>query len=75
MKPFCKLAHQNLTRVVTISLGITHLIRTQIFRKINISCLLIFRRTFVYQGIKVSAFSGNFAYELRGGSFIIKHLK
>ena len=51
MKPFCKLT-QNLTRAVTnISLGIIHLIRTQIFRKTSISCPVIFKHTCVYQGV------------------------
>ena len=42
--------------------GVIHLVRTQLFRKTNISYPLICTRTCAYQGVRNVSFSGNFAY-------------
>ena len=47
-----------------IVLGITHFVRTQNFRKTNISYPLMRTRTCVYQGVRNVSFSENFAYVL-----------
>ena len=50
--------------VAAPSEGFIHLVRTQNFRKANISYTLIRTRTCVYQGVRNVSFSECFAYVL-----------
>ena len=53
--------------------GIIYLVRMQkMFRKTNISYILIRTRTYAYQGVRNSSFSENFAYVLNEWPLFVK---